>query len=76
MGVVGTVYLRACVGHVCFCCAAKVVQPTRVSRYGEELPRSARQAERAGTRSEEDGVLERAHRNHGENITAQKDFAI
>lgn len=69
-------YVSACVGHVCFCCPAKVVQPTRVGRYGEELPRSASQPERAGTRSEEDGVPKRTDRNHGEKITAQKDFAI
>lgn len=65
---IGTMCVSACVGHVCFCCPAKVVQPTRVGRYGEELPRSASQPasqpEWAGTSKERGGGVGRSAKAH------------
>lgn len=62
-GVIGTMCVSVCVGHVCFCCPAKVVQPTRVGRYGEELPRSASQPVRV-SRDERGGGGGRSAKAH------------
>nr|XP_020472497.1 nectin-3-like protein isoform X2 [Monopterus albus] len=43
-----------------FCCPVELVQPTRIGRYGEQLPRSASQPERAGTSEEEEDGSVRA----------------
>lgn len=62
-------------GHVCFCCPAEMVQPTRLGRYGEERPRSARQTEQRGARRTARGGAH-THGHHGEESSAQQDFPI
>lgn len=67
--------VRACVRKVTYVCLAEVVQPMRKRAPQEREP--DRQSRARSEEEENDGAESaQTRRDHGETITAQRDFAI
>lgn len=77
MGPYACVRACACWLRVSVCCPAAVVQPTRVRRYGEQLPRSASQQQQQQLESSDEQRAETERRTiHRESAKAHRHTGI